>query len=153
MFSRKMRLSLAVFVAMAVAANVAWAIGFQLGETKEELELDYEVSVKDHGTGRVTVKLTIADHGRLEPLSSVNLIIPNDEKKEGSGFVDLSLSLATTKVDDKEVARIHLLKELAERAQIQLRTGHLDGKQEVMTWYYHVIPVADYLKKDEDNRD
>jgi hypothetical protein len=39
-----------------------------------------------------------------------------------------------------------LTRELAERASIQLQTNTLDGKQEPLTWYYHRIPIADYLK-------
>ena len=46
-------------------------------------------------------------------------------------------------------ARIaHLLKELGERAQIQLKTNHMDGKQHVLTWYYHVIPIAKYIEEE-----
>ena len=60
-------------------AGLVWAMGEQLGETKEQLKLKYDVSVKDHGTGRVTVTLTIADQGRLKPLTSVVLVIPTEE--------------------------------------------------------------------------
>lgn len=135
-------LSSVAFALAAFTASSAWALGLQLGESKEELKLDYEVSVTDHGTGRVTVVLTIADEGRLKPLRSVDLMVPNDD---GNGFVDLSVSVATQEIDGNQVARIHLRKELAQRAQLRLNTSHLDGKQTPRTWYYHVIPVADYL--------
>ena len=146
MFVRKFRLPAIVFAAIVLPASLVWAIGFQLGETKEQLKLKYDVSVKDHGTGRVTVVLTIADQGKLKPLNSVVLVVPGKDRKDGSGYVDLSLSLATREVDGKQVVRVHLLKELAERAEFQLRTSHLDGKQEAWTWYYHVIPIAEYIK-------
>jgi hypothetical protein len=93
----------------------------------------------------VTVELTIADEGRLKPLSSVDLLVmPRGEK---SGHVDLSVSLATREVDRKRVATVHLTRELAERASIQLKTNHLDGKQAPLTWYYHSIPLAKHLPK------
>jgi hypothetical protein len=44
------------------------------------------------------------------------------------------------------VVRFHLIRELAEQAHIQLTTHHLDGKQEALTWYYHSIPIAEYLR-------
>ena len=144
MFVRKFRLPLILF-AVVLPASLAWAVGFQLGETREQLKLKYDVSVKDHGTGRVTVTLAIADQGRLKPLNSVNLVVPGkDRRKDGSGYVDLSVALATREEDGKQVARIHVLRELAERAEIHLRTSRLDGKQEALTWYYHVISIAKY---------
>ena len=150
MFVRKFRLPSIVFAAIFLAANLAWAEGFGLGETKEQLKLKYDVSVVDHGTGRVTVKLTIADPGRLKPLDSVDLVISN---QDGTNFVDLSVSLATRKVDGKLLVRVHLKRELAERAEIQLRTSSLDGKQEAATWYYHAIPIAEYIKDKKQKKD
>ena len=143
MFKRKPRIFLMVLAIAVVIGNVAWVLGFKLGETKEQLKLAYDVSMTDHGTGRVTVKLEIADPGRLAPLSSVYLVVPGES---GTGHVDLSLAVETRKVDKKQVARVHLLKELAARAELQLRTNHLDGKQTPMTWYYHAIPLSEHIK-------
>ena len=39
MIKRQYRLPLSVFAAIAVVADLAWAVGFQLGETKEQLKL------------------------------------------------------------------------------------------------------------------
>jgi hypothetical protein len=139
-----------VFVALVLAAHLAWAIGFQLGETKDQLKLKYDVSVVDHRTGRVTVTLTIADEGRLKPLNSVDLAIPS---KDGTGYYDLMLSLAPRNVDGKKAVSVHLRRELAERAQFDLKTSGLDGKKEPLTWYYYVIPIAEYLKKGEPKKE
>lgn len=140
---RKLRLPLIVFAAIVLTANLAWALGFELGETKEQLRLKYDLSVKDHGTGRITVTLTIADHGRLKPLNSVDLVVP---AKDGTNFVDLSVSLATREVDGKQMVHVHLIREMAERARIHLTTSSLDGKKDPLTWYFHAIPIAKYLK-------
>ena len=147
MFARTLRLLSIAFAAVVLAANVAWAEGFRLGKTKEQLRLKYDVSVVDHGTGRVTVNLTIADQGRLKPLTSADLVIPNNENKDGAGPVDLSVALAMKEVDGKLSVSINLTREWAERAEIQLTTSFLDGKQEELTWYFHAIPVAEYLKE------
>lgn len=142
------RLVPALMILAVVLPGLAWALGFELGETKEELKLKYDVSVTDHKTGRVTIVLKIEDYGRLKPLFAVDLSIPAKEREaDGGHYSDLSVSLALRKEDGKDFARVHILRELAERASIQLKTDHLDGKQSPRTWYYHSIPIAKYLKE------
>ena len=76
MFNRKLHLPLLAFSVIALAACFAWAEGFGLGESKEELKLKYDVKVTDHGTGRVTIVLTLEDEGRLTPLTDIQFRIP-----------------------------------------------------------------------------
>ncbi len=135
------------FAAVVLMAERAWGIGFVLGESKEELKLKYDVAVTDHGTGRVTIVFTLADEGRLKPLDEVQLVVPDQEKnKDGSYGMDLVVSIKLYDRDDgKRVGRIHLLRELAERAQIRLNTHTMDGKLDPRTRLHHVIPIAKYL--------
>jgi hypothetical protein len=49
-----------VATAVVLTGGWAWGIGFYLGETKEELKLEYDVVVHDHGDERVTVEFTLA---------------------------------------------------------------------------------------------
>jgi hypothetical protein len=86
---------LSIGLAVAIAAtDRADAIGFILGESKEELKLDYDLSVTDHGTGRVTLVFTLDDEGRLAPLDEVQLAIPAEEKNEDGGrWMDLVASI------------------------------------------------------------
>jgi hypothetical protein len=148
MFNPGLRLPLMTVSLLLLASGRACALGEILGQTKEELKLNYEISVYDHGTGRVTATLTIADEGRLAPLDSVELCIPaKEKKKDGGQFMDLVVSLDMQKSDDgKRTARIHLNKELAERAQIWLTTSTFDGKRQPLTRFHHVIPIANYLQ-------
>ena len=153
MYARKLCLPLAVLAALVLTAGQAWALGLELGESKEQLKLKYHVSVQDHGTGRITITLTIADEGRLGPLRSIDLGIPGKVKEpDGGNYMDLSVSLLPRKEDDKQVVRVHLHKDLAERASITLNTSHLDGKQEPRTWYYHSIPLAKLVKEAEEKK-
>ena len=149
MSTRTLRSSM-VFAALVLTAGLAWGEGLQLGETKEQLKLKYDVSLTDHGTGRVTVNLTIADQGRLKPLTSVDLGIPS---RDGTGYSDLAVSLAAKTVDGKLLVSVHLKKGLAERAEIDLKTSTLDGKRDALTWYYHAIPIAKYVKNGERKKD
>ena len=139
---------------IAGIAGQAWGLDFGLGETKEELKLKYDIAVEEHtfdgaNTGRVTVVLTLADEGRLKPLDGVQLDILGQEKnKDGSNWMDLVLLIDMRKVDDgKRIGRVHIRKDLAERAVIRLNTRTLDGKTMNLTGgMYHVIPIAKYLK-------
>ncbi len=149
MLMRTPRWPLMVLAVLTViwSAGRTWGIGFILGQTKEELKLKYDLTVYDHGTGRVTVTLTLADEGRLKPLDEVQLVIPSKEKnQDGSHWMDLVVSIDMVKDQDgKRVGRVHILKELAERAEIQLNTHTMDGKMDPMTRLHHVIPIAKYM--------
>ena len=142
MWLRRFGLLLVVCFTLIVSSRAAWALGFELGESKEELKLDYQVDAVEHGTGRVTVNVTIRDQGRLAPLSSVDLLIPDSA---GPGHVDLSVSLETRDEEGKLRVRVHVRRDWAERGSIQLKTWTLDGKQTPLTWYYHSIPIAKFL--------
>jgi hypothetical protein len=126
-------------VAALLSANVAWGLGFELSETKEQLKLEYDLSVTDHGTGRVTINLTITNEGRLGPLDGVTLEIPS---QDGSGYSDLSVALERREADGKQQYHAHLRKDWADRGAIHLKTHTLDGKSSPRTWYYHAIPIA-----------
>jgi hypothetical protein len=147
----------ALMVAAVVVAGIAgraWGLDFGLGETKEELKLKYDIAVEEHSfegasTGRVTVVLTLADEGRLKPLDGVQLDIRGQEKnRDGSYPMDLVLLIDMREANDgKRVGRVHLRKDLAERAVIRLNTRTMDGKTTNLTGgMYHAIPIAKYLK-------
>jgi len=59
MLLRILHLSLTVLAVLALMTDQACAVGFILGQTKDELELKYDVSVQDHGPGRVTIVFTL----------------------------------------------------------------------------------------------
>lgn len=147
MLAEKFRLASLLFAGVLLgASNLAWGLGFELGETKEQLKLEYDVSWMDHHTGRVTLNIAIADEGRLGPLRSVELQIPS---QDGTGYVDLSTTLAPREADGKRIYTVHLARELAERAKIHLVTDHLDGKTLALTWYYHSIGMAENLTPEQ----
>lgn len=149
MWTRSRRYFAMALVAATVgsAASHVWGIGFILRETKEELKLKYDVAVQDHGTGRVTIVLTLADEGRLEPLDEVQFVIPAQEKdKDGGHWMDLVVSIEMRKTNDgNRVGRVHIRKDLADRAEIQLNTHTMDGKMDPLTRLHHVIPIAHYM--------
>jgi hypothetical protein len=133
--------------ALLTATDQAGAIGFILGESKEKLKLDYDLTVTDHGTGRVTIVFTLADEGRLAPLDEVQLAVPAEEKNDdGSHWMDLVVSIDMVRTEGgRYVGRVHLRKEWAERAEIRLNTHTLDGKMDLETRLHYVIRVAEQI--------
>ena len=136
MSMRILRLSLTVLTTLLLTADRARAMSEILGQTKEQLKLKYEVAVQEHSfggesTGRVTIMFTLADEGRLKPLDWAELVIPGKEKQKDGGYrPDLVVGIELHKADDgKRVARVHLRKEWADRAEIWLHTNSMDGKK------------------------
>lgn len=152
MTGRKLRYWIVAAIVVVAGANLAWALGLQLGQSPEELELKYDVDCAVHKSGRVTVNLTVAEQGRIKPIHDIQLAIPSND---GSGYFDLSLSMATKNVDGKLRARAHLSRELADRATIRLLTltNPETGKQSPRTWYFHLIPIADHISDREQKAD
>jgi hypothetical protein len=148
MSARRFRLAGLGLTVILLVGGSASAIGFILGETKEELKLKYDVAVQDHGTGRVTVVLTLADEGRLAPLDEVELVIPAEKmESDGGRWMDLAVSIEMRKSEDgQRVGRVHFLKTLAERASIRLNTHTMDGNLDPLTRLHHVIELDKYLK-------
>src|SRR6187399_716605 len=70
------RIITAFFVLLLATPDWVRGMGEILGETKEQLKLQYDVAVYDHGTGRVTITFTLEDEGRLKPLYGVEFRIP-----------------------------------------------------------------------------
>jgi hypothetical protein len=130
------------------SAGRAWALRGILGQSKDELKLKYDVSVRDLGNGRVFVRFALADEGRLKPIRSVDLEIPGTDKdKDKNGGIppELSVSLAMSPADGTQVTQFELTKELAQRAQIWLISPALDGKDEGLSGVIHIIPITKYM--------
>ena len=136
----------ALTITLFIAPKVAWGLGFQLSETKEELKLMYDVSVSDPDNGRVTIELNVTDFGRLGPGTFVEFGIPSED---GTGFYDLSVRVEMIERDGKSLGRVHLKKEWARRGSLHLVTYKFDGKAEPLTHYYFLIPVAELIKTAE----
>jgi hypothetical protein len=146
MLMRTLRLSLMLVVVFLLTGDRIGAQDVVPAQTKEDLKLEYDVSVHDLGDGQVAVTFTLADEGRLKPLYAVELNIPGQEKDEHGSPADLAVSLDMRKnADGARAARFELRKDLAERAAIWLTTMSFDGRRLVSTRYHHVIPVANYM--------
>ena len=133
-----------VFGVVAAMANLVFALDVPLSETKDQLQLKYEVTAADLGNGRVDFALLVSDEGSLKPLDSIDLVISSGSRCGGAN--DLSLSLATVTHEGKISTHVVLSKELAARADFRLRNFSLNVDKEPYKFYYHSIPLAPSLK-------
>ena len=148
---RKTLLLTAALAALLLTPTLTDALGEGLGDTKEQLQLGYDLSVAHHGNGRVTAVLTVTNPGRLAPLTDIQLVIPNHESADGSGPPDMVITLQTTQQEGKLIARAHLRSDWARRAHFMLKSNHLDGQTTQRTWYYHDVHIAPHMQAVEDN--
>ncbi|HYD02016.1 MAG TPA: hypothetical protein VEB22_12380 [Phycisphaerales bacterium] len=124
------------------AAGARALLGFELKETKEELKLQYDVKVQDNGGGRMSVTFTLADEGRITPLTAVKVAVPSADK---SGYFDVVLHLAPYEKDGKKIYMLHLTRDLTERGELNLVTSTMDGKR-MLDWGYHRVPLGALAK-------
>lgn len=132
-----LRIALTILAAFAFTST-SHALGFELGESKEELKLDYTVTVYDHQNDHVTVVFTLKDEGRMKPLFSVDLNVPNEK---GSGSPRIVAPLKLSGEGEAKTVRLHLHKDLFKNASISLKTRNLAGKSGMRTWYYHLVSL------------
>jgi hypothetical protein len=82
----------------------------------------------------------------FRPITSVDLHTPSNEKHDGGGFKsDLNLLLVLRKDGTKQVWRIHIRKDWAERVEIQKISGQFDGRRELMVRYCHAVPLKELV--------
>ena len=118
----------------------AWGLGEPLAETKEQLQLQYDLVAVAHGDS-VTITLSVSDLGKLKPLNAVVLDIVS---KSASG-VEVFLSLSTTQRDGKILASAQLSRDLAERATIELVPENPPDGGKIFGWVWYPIPVKDHI--------
>lgn len=125
------------------AESASGKMGFELKETKEELKLDYTVEATDaNGGGRMSVTFTLADEGRIKPITSVDFAVPS---RDGSGYYDVVVTLSPFERDGKKVYVMQLTRDLAERGELDLKTKTMDGKG-MLNWGYHRVRLEKVAK-------
>ena len=139
------RLTALLAVSLLGIATVAWALGVPVSETKEQLELKFDLSAVPNGDS-VTVRLTINDLGKLKPLADVMLVVPT--AKKGDHGIDLYMPMATREHDGELTAWAQLSRDLAERATIELVPAKVPDGQ-LGGWVFYPIPVKDYIPAPE----
>jgi hypothetical protein len=147
---RSIRLA-TILLAAAVTllmSSRSWAVYNVLEPSKDEWGLKYDVQVSDAGRGTLTVVFTLADEGRLKPLSLIELIELSKETDDQGGHtyeVKAPIVLKPTQ-DGRRAGQVEIRKEFADRAQIRFITDRVDG-QPRSGWACYEIPIKKFLNK------
>ena len=83
--SRITQALLGIVVACAIPATVALALGRGLSESKEELNLKYDVLVSEGDAERMTVTFELEDEGRLNLFPRSIYMSPAPTHRTGAG--------------------------------------------------------------------
>jgi hypothetical protein len=137
-----------VLAAVAMVPALCWAVYHELGPSKDEWGLKYDVAVSDAEGDKATVVFTLADEGRLKPFSSITVVAFSKPGSDGGRSYDVKapLELKPTK-DSQRVGQVQIPKHFAAHAQIRILTLTVNGKRHTSASYYD-IPLSKYLGKD-----
>ncbi len=149
MRTRFSRLTTGAFVVAAcvLLPSVCWAVFYQLGPSKDEWGLKYDVTVSDTSTDKATIEFTLADQGRLKPIYSATVVAFSPPGRDGgrSYLVKERIQFKTSQ-DGKPVGQVQVDKEFVDRAQIRILTLHVNGKRHRSASYYD-IPLQKFLNQ------
>lgn len=144
----RMATGVCVIAAMALMSGVCWAIYYDLGPSKDEWGLKYDVAVSEADGDKLNVTFTLTDAGRLKPTYSIELIALSKQiDSQGGRTYDRKapFELKTTK-EGKQVGQVQITKDIADRAKIRILTQNVDGKRYSSASYYD-IPLQKHLNK------
>jgi hypothetical protein len=136
-----------VVAAMALLPGLCWAVYYQLGPSKDEWGLKYDVAVSDVDGDKATVVFTLADEGRLKPFYSIEVVAFSRPDSQGGRSYDVKapIELKPTK-DGKRIGQVQIRKRFANHATIRILTLTVNGQQQGSAAYYD-IPLQKYLNK------
>jgi hypothetical protein len=145
-FSR-LAISLFVVAAVVLAAGRGWAVYFELGQSPDEWGLKYNVEVGHAGGDKATVRLTLADAGRLTPIYSIHVIaLSLKTDSQGGRSYDVKEKIELKPTDDGRYAgQVEIGREFLDRAEIRFLTLTLDGKRQTSGARYYDVPLAKFV--------
>jgi hypothetical protein len=140
---------LSVVAVTLLTSGPSWAVYNVLGPSKDEWGLKYEVQVSDAGRGTLTVVFTLADEGRLKPLSLIELIaLSKETDNQGGHSYDVRVPIVLKPTQDgRRAGQVQIRKEFADRARIRILTDRVDGQPRQSGWACYEIPINKFLNK------
>lgn len=145
--SKSLATGLLVVAAMALMAGRCWAVYEQLGPSKDEWKLKYDVQVTPADGDKLNVVFTLADEGRLKPIYSITVVAFSEPDRMGGRAYDVKapIQLQPT-ADGQRTGQVQIRKQFADRAMIRILTQTVDGRRQVTTAAaYYDIPLRKFL--------
>ena len=137
--SRLATVVLVVAVGLLISSR-SWAIFDELGPSKDEWGLKYDVTVNEAEGNMLAVVFTLGDEGRLRPFYSVEVVAFSKQVDSQGGRsydVKAPIKLQTTE-NGKLAGQVQIRKEFVDRAVIRILTLTIDGKRRSSGAYYDI---------------
>ena len=111
-----------VVAAVVLIADRCLAIYHGLGPSKDEWGLKYDVAISDADGSNLTIVLTLADEGRLKPISRIELIaLSKQADSQGGRSYDVLVPLELKPTPDgRHAGRVQMRKEFIDRAEFRI---------------------------------
>ena len=142
----RVAMGLLAAAAIVLTAGTSLAVYYELGPSKDEWKLKYDVELSAAAGDMVTVEFTLADEGRLKPIYSIEVVAFSQQLDGGGGrsyVVKAPIVLKAAK-DGRRVGQVQIRKEFVNRAVIRILTLTIDGQRYQSASYYD-IPLSRYL--------
>src|SRR4030095_13027619 len=124
-----------------------WAVYYQLGPSKDEWGLKYDVAVSDADGDKATVVFALADEGRLKPFHSIEVVAFSKPDSQGGRSYDVKAPIELKQTTDgKRIGQVQIRKNFADHATIRILTLTVNGQRQRSAAYYD-IPLQKYLNK------
>lgn len=141
---------LLVVIAVVLMTSRSWAHWYALGPSKDEWGLKYDGRVDAADGGKLIVRFTIADQGKLKPVDSVFVMAFSNPDRTGTNLVKAQIKMKPTE-DGKLSGQVEIGKEFADRAVIRIFSLTVDGRSQMAGptagARYYDVPLKKYLKK------
>ena len=137
-----------VVATLALLPGICWAVYHELGPSKDEWGLKYDVEVSEADGDKANVVFTLADEGRLKPLYSIQVVAFSKPGSDGGRSYDVKapITVKPTK-DGQRVGQVQIPKEFADRAMIRILTLTVNGRKQTSASYYD-IHLRKYVDKE-----
>lgn len=139
-----------VVIAVVLMTSRGWAHWYALGPSKNEWGLKYDGKVDVANSGKLNVRFTIADQGRLKSIHSVVVMAFSNPDHTGTNLVKTAIPMKPAE-DGKISGQVEVGKEFADRAVIRIFTYTVDGRSYMegptAGARFYDVPLKKYLPK------
>jgi hypothetical protein len=144
----RLAMCLLVVAAVVLMSGRCWAVFHQLGPSKDEWGLKYDLEVIAADGDKLNVLFTLADEGRLKPIYSATVVAFSKPDSTGgrSYLVKAPITLKTTK-EGKLAGQVQIRKEFFGGAMIRILTLTVDRRPQSAGAAYYDIPLNRFIDK------
>jgi hypothetical protein len=138
----------ALFAVVALVAGTSWAIYEELGPSKDDWKMKYEIQVTPAGGNALSVAFTLADEGRLKPVHSVTVIVFSEPDRSGARRYELKEKIELKPTSDgTRAGQVQIHKDFAERAVVRVLATRVDGRpRQGASAAYYDIPLKKFMR-------